>query len=235
MARSHDIRARVKARRFTKCEIDGCPRFVHGVSRWCVSHGMRAERHGHPLGRAIRKSETQPYARVVERFIRANANHPALALVFEELNTLLAEGAQRAAASNGRPRCDDWRWKLDCELQRVHQHGVTGREVFKEVGALWFLARSFPKELPPLSRQFHFATARAALGLAPRPGRWSPDGRTKRSTQRFSTPVLEHLGRSLTTSLAGVLRSAEIAFDQHASELAQRRRSLAAALEKPFS
>jgi len=216
--------------------VAGCSSFVNRISRYCARHRDNDQRYGHPLGRAIRKSETGRFSRILASFIKANRNHPALTLVFTELDTMVAEGTARAAATpNAKLAPHDWRPRLDRELSRLHRHGVTPADIFREVGTLWFYSRTYSRELPPLSRRFHFAAARAVLSLAPREGRWSLDGRHKQATRRHSTLVLEHFGRSLTVALAGVLRAAEASFDQHANTIAQRHRSLRAALEQPFT
>src|SRR6185437_11506592 len=156
MMSKRDLRARIAARRSVRCEVAGCQRFVNRISRYCARHRDNDQRHGHPQGRAIRKSETERFSRILAGFVKANRDHPALAVMFTELDAMMTEGAARAAATpNAKLSQNDWRPRLDRELSRLHRHGVTAADIFREVGTLWFYSRTYSRELPPLSRRFH--------------------------------------------------------------------------------
>ena len=212
------------------------------LSRFCMRHASTDARHGHPEARAINKYETEPYRKVFSAFLRANKEHPAIVLLAKELDELIAEGASRAAVTpvptrkpNSRDTGARWEQKLWHELIRLHRGAVSGRDVLVTVGALWMFSRAAQNVLPPMSVQLQFAVARAVLSLAERPGRQRYTTRTLKATTEFSAPVLRHFGQRLVTMTCGLMRSAEVAFDERASRLAERRRNLAAALNQPFA
>jgi hypothetical protein len=216
-----------------------CHKATHGFSQYCNKHLHALLRYGSPTGKRVLRKDLYSWERIVARLVAANRDHPAIVIVFEELSTILAQGARRAA-SNPHPQPHDWTGRLNCELARLH--GVTGEQVFIAVATIHFYARAFPDILQPTSRAMKFAMARAVLGLRCRDRfsgwregkRWS-GWVERKTTRRFSTRALDALGQHLAVSLVHVLRTLEDAYDRLLSAPQARQQKLVDALQQPFT
>lgn len=236
MARSRDEAAHLRERLLRKypkpCAVPSCKEVARRVGKYCLVHERNAARHGGPLQRAIRLTELRPYLATVNRFMVGNSGHPALTLVYESLSRIVSESS--ALRITRRPKPREWRPRLTLELQRLLAGGVTGREVFRRVAALWLLARYQPRTLPPNSKEFWAQSARMTLNLRQR----NPRSRLHAPFQgsRLPPKVLATLGRTLVQKTHLVLTAMVCAIEAEQSEpQAQRARINEALASHPFS
>lgn len=213
------------------CAVSGCRLPTHALSRWCRKHAHRAERHGSPTQRKITRTELRPYIATVEKFLDANAQHPALDTAFSDLQKLLADAARAPVVQRPKPR--EWRTRLRIDLARLNREGVTGREMFAIVAALHLFALAQTRSLEPMSRPFWFQTARLMLNIRQRDPRERLVHRGIGS--RLPAAALEHLGRTVTLLLWRILRAMVAAIESEAKEpQAQQERIEAAISSHPF-
>jgi hypothetical protein len=211
---------RARDRKAFRCSVKGCSKTLHGLSRYCGRHHTALQRYGHPTQTRILKCELAPYSKGLRRIIQANPEHPALTIIFRELDALL-DRASVIAERHPYPS----RWDRDgrqwVELARLARAGVSGVDVFTACASLHFLARDRPSRLEPYTNAFDFALARHTLNLAARvrlPGWAERKGFTgwvpSKETARLSSRVLKRLGRHLATSLIAVFVTLEPVFDR---------------------
>ncbi len=210
MSTTASLQARLDRHKFNRCSVPGCYDLVQGVSHHCNAHKLRALRYGGPLRRAIRQSELQPYARLVDRFIKVNRDHPALAEAHARLQVLLDIAARGDPPVARGPY--DWTSRLTKELRRLHQGGTTGAEVFRAVAIVWLFADREPAVVSPMSRPHRYAVARQVLSLRTRE---AYRGSTQVGVKRFSSLVLDHLGEQLLALLLPVLRAMSRTLSTH--------------------
>jgi hypothetical protein len=135
------LRERIAERRWQECEVSGCGRLVHSLSRWCSRHAAHANRHGSPIAPAISRAAVKPYEAVARHLLYfPNRNHPAIKLVIGELDALLAK-ASLYAKDEPKPKGRDAAGRLRHELARLHKAGVTGRRILVICAGLHSYAR----------------------------------------------------------------------------------------------
>ena len=83
-----DIRDRLARRGSSACAVDRCFRPTHELSSWCKLHSLRNAKNGAPEQKAIRYPELAPFKEIASRWLSSNAGHPALALIYDDLDTI---------------------------------------------------------------------------------------------------------------------------------------------------
>ena len=225
------IRDRLARRGARPCSVDGCLRPCHQLSQYCRRHAHRADRHGSPTQRATRVYELKFYRKTVDGFLKANVGHPALTLAYADLSKLLSDAA--ALAVTHRPRTRDWRTRLRLDLQRLHKAGLTGAEMFLLIASLHLFAVNQPRALAPMSKCFWFCASRLILNSRDR----HPSDLFNRSLgARLPAQCLEHLGKTTTVLLHGVLSAMVESIERTAKEPEERWAKIEAALSAhPFT
>jgi hypothetical protein len=184
-------------------------------------------------GAVAEETELRPYSRTIHAFQAANFGHPALAIAYDELNRLLTDAA--AVPVTFRPKPREWRTRLRLDLQRLHSAGLTGREMFEIAAALHLFAVSQPRSLAPWSREFWFQLSRLLLNSRQRKPRCNPLV-SKYVQSRLPANALEHLGRTITTVLAGILRAMVATIERHAKAPQEIKEQIAQAVAStPFT
>lgn len=217
-------------RRHKVCEVSGCIGNVVGFSLYCPSHYHKALKYGSPTGRVVRYHERAPFTQAANRFVKANAEHPALLYAFEQIDAML-----KAQASFKLPLKlvnSDWRSRLNEELSRLYRGGRTGRDVFVAVASVYLMHHSDERRFPT-GRELKFAVSRAVVFMKDK------GSRTGRSLQshsfRVSTRVLENLGEELLRLLMPILFEMTKAADKAAQKAAENREHLVATIAtQPF-
>src|SRR5260221_7443804 len=106
-------RVLMEEKRGNPCAVPGCRTTTHGsMSRFCRRHQGADGRYGSPTQTRILRKTTKPYERVVSELITTHRKHPALVMVFGELDELLAAAARARAGNPYTPGRMDWRGKM---------------------------------------------------------------------------------------------------------------------------
>lgn len=200
MARSRSIIAQNAIAKRTLCQADGCPAFRRSVSRYCAAHENNAQRYGGPEARVITYAETRQYEALMDRWLKVQAGHPVLVSAYAELQRLIDNSTAYTLPHHLRRL--DYHSRLQRELRRLSEGGVSGAEVFRAVATVFLFASSQPRTLAPLSLPHRFATARRVLSLRARYRHATKGGE---HVNRLSSLVLDNLGRDLIRLLYPVL------------------------------
>lgn len=184
-----------------RCEVPGCLSYRRTISRYCEPHRQAANRHGDPKGRLIQKAETRSQQELIDKWLKAQGEHPALAQAFAELQGLVDSAALFAAPYT--IRYGDTATRLNKELRRLYGDGVTGKEIFKAVATIWLFAHQRPFDLELFSIAHRYATARRVLTLC-RLERRAGRGMMGHAAE-LSSGVMNQLGRTLVTMLSPVM------------------------------
>jgi hypothetical protein len=139
-----------------RCAAPSCPNQRHRVGAFCRPHGRLRHLYGHPLGRSIRPMEHSVETELVEKFIEAHREHPAV----------------KAACV----WIEDWMvrsWKQDSSLpayramQRLYDQRVDPMAILKAALAVWLFSAWHPRKLPDDLR-LTYAISLAVLRHVPR-------------------------------------------------------------------
>src|SRR3954467_10568863 len=79
------------------CRLQGCARNRAAISPYCGRHAKAIEKHGHPLGRAIRRREYEAERTYVARLLERNRSHPAIGCGLRFLAEWLAAASRGEA------------------------------------------------------------------------------------------------------------------------------------------
>jgi len=214
----------VAQRRLQPCEVQGCDKTRHYLSRYCSRHHTHSLRWGSATQKPVLRKHTLPTEQqIVKPLLFANRFHPAVKLVVRRINDLLKLAAR--VAPREKPKPHDWQSRAWRELARLRAKGVTGYEVFRIVAGLWFYARSHPDVLEPNSRGHQFTVARHVLNFVEREryGGWCnwshavatyTGWRDRKGSVKLPARVLAHVGRQLTVMTIATLQRMEDAYDR---------------------
>ena len=181
----------------------------------------------------ISRHDTDVHLKDIFKFQRRNREHPALVMLLADLDQMLASSTGYQLPRQLRQV--DWKPRLMKELQRMHNGGITGNDVFRAVAMIYLLSHRQPSRLEMNSREMKFAIARAVLHLR---NKGTKKGRMGVGLpHRMSTHVLDHLGHQLLIKALPVLQPMATALDRiGASAHRERRDEIAAAIaEKSFA
>ena len=112
-------RVQMRERQGRRCDVSTCDKLVHGLSRFCSRHHGLSLRYGGPTQERVLRKTTKPYDRIASRLITANKDHPAIVMVIEELDELVAAAARARAGNPFTPGREDWRGPGRRVLQRA--------------------------------------------------------------------------------------------------------------------
>jgi hypothetical protein len=183
------------------------------------------EKNGAPEQLAIRYPELKPFKEIARRWLDSNAGHPALALVYDDLDNWLYQST--LIPITRRPKRRDYLAIQRLELQRLYREGVRGAEVFRLVLSLHLYATARPHSLQPWSKPFWFNLTRLVfrLRMMTKAERVGPQ-----AGYRMPPAVLEEVGRALTSKCHMVIRAIVTAMDKAAQAPAEKTAALQAAL-----
>jgi hypothetical protein len=233
--------SRTLARRHKPCTVRGCTATVHGLSVYCARHHTLFQRHGSPTQTAIQRGELAPYLARVKKFTADNESHPALCLAWSEIQAWIAAGAERASAMRGvqsgatSKKRLSWQERMALESHRLHQAGVTGREIFETICALYILSVSDPRRLEPFSEAFKFAVSRHVFNRRHRAGsrKFTMKGdRTRKYIRELSPVLLRNAGNQFVLYLLPLLQKVEKCFKDIDTRDERRRAQLIDAMKQ---
>ena len=221
-----DIRDRLARRGSRACAVDRCFRPTHELSSWCKLHSQRNAKNGAPEQKAIRYPELAPFKEIASRWLSSNAGHPALTLIYDDLDNYLYQAT--LIPITRRPKRRDYFAIQRLELQRLYREGVRGAEVFWLVLSLHLYSLARPHSLQPWSRPFWFNLTRLVfrLRMMTKAERTGPQ-----AGYRMPSAVLEEVGRTLTSRCHMVVRAIVAAMNKAAEEPSQKLAAMQAALE----
>jgi hypothetical protein len=196
------------------------------LSSWCKLHSQREARNGAAEQLAIRYPALKPFKLIARRWLDSNSGHPALKLVYADLDRMLYEST--LVQITRRPKRSDHLAIQRLELQRLARGGVTGAEVFHLTLSLHLYSLARPHSLQPFSRPFWFNLSRLVMRLRMKTTKTEKKG--PQDGSRMPPAVLEGLGRDLTTRCAIVLDAIVKAMHRAADEAVKRSATIAEAV-----
>ena len=203
--------ARARDNEQARCTVMGCGIHRDGFSNLCAKHRDVQSLRGHPLATRIQPSEWKQERLEVAALYAANVGHPGLQRGREYIQGLF----DHHKAGTHAPR-------VDAEVRRLIDHGVTPLMVLTEVAAVFTFAQRRNVRIPDTKAEEHLMSA-ATLRLAPRPrivtarsGRYSSNG----FPSKPSMAALSYIGKVIRSSLLPVLVSTYAAVQAKAEQQA---------------
>jgi len=210
----------------------------HAAAARCNSHHLNYQRYGDGQARAVEKWRLKPFRKQAASFMRANVAHPVIARACAELKERL-DATDRYMQSLGHSpyiRWNDWRTRLQRELQRLKVGGATGADLFAAALALHLSSKT---GFEPATPAYEFALARAVLNVVP----WACNevvnyakGTKRLHTAHLSTMMLREFGHDLAVMLGVQLHLCAKAIEAEAGKpKLTRAQAIAATVERqPF-
>ncbi|WP_297809749.1 hypothetical protein [uncultured Methylophaga sp.] len=190
------------------CNINGCPSYRRGVSRFCSSHTKRQSRHGDPTGHPIKRTDNREAFNQAEHFLSCNWKHPAVTLLEESIEMWLMKAGEGYDVPGN---------KLVANLF-VQQ--VKPRQVLSNVLAISLIRDNgrYPQLGSP--RGLEMAIGNTVLSLAPR---------RRKANGRYDSPtpsLIREIGAHLSELLGDFTAKAIITFKQEEERQRQLARSV---------
>jgi hypothetical protein len=139
------------------CSFRGCANRRWKISPLCSKHTQAKLVHGVPDGRAILTSEIEPFRKLVRRFLKKHAEHPAVLAALSAVTELITPTSE--AEPKGR---FDARGHLNRYLRHMRDENVSALDILEETTATYLLSRFDPRRLPS-NEALTWALARAAF------------------------------------------------------------------------
>ena len=134
---SLNMKAQIEINEQYPCKAPGCDKNRHSLSSYCGAHHAKRLYFGSIDARKIRYNETELERVKARHVVEANPDHPAIQQCIEFFTTWLEN------AVNDIPG-------IPCKKQfvRMHQEGVTGKELAIEAISILLFHQKYPGTIP---------------------------------------------------------------------------------------
>ena len=203
-----------------------CPRAKRPRGKWCQNHSRRRFLYGHPLGRALNRTDIARWRTTFAAFMeRHEDTSPQIQVAVEWFDhTLVHHGSSGYGRVHGQ--------EVRRLLERVRGEGVTGRDCLESCGGIWLLASHEPSLLQDDERLTWALATNGVYGSITRPYRttWTSGHAVKRYIAPSAT-IRRVLGLEIRSVLGLFFARATQTLNQEVAQLQDRQRVLAL----PFS
>ena len=208
-----------------RCNSSRCAHLRYGLEGHCRAHYETARRYGDPSAGPLRRAAIRPFTHAVRELwsLPANASHAGLSFATSWADSMLAAAAHNCLSFAG-----------GLELQRLSEHGITGRQVLEAVVGTALYLQAHPRALPS-DRARDFALSRSAFLLAPQRLKVSyASGRAKAYGAKPRRSALLHIGKELRVNLAGLVAISQLGVEAMRTKAARTAAEVDAVRAAPF-
>lgn len=166
------------------CRVDGCFRPPTKFSHLCEYHRNVDRVHGHPLQKAVTKSEVRPYEKAVRQYLDRKSGPRVQAVIERDWNRVVRDAEEFIEAGN-RGRVQNTHQRRAMKIVVDIAKDVPAIDIGVLLMAMGFLYADQPRRWAS-DEGFQFQAARMLRRLArgETSYTWQPDGRMVRSSAK---------------------------------------------------